>query len=89
MELQLRQSALVLDWNALSIWAKKICRQALNVFRIHHWSSVRPVTSGTATLKDATSEAIRYWVTNVETTHYILGSAAASSISNAGRDFHQ
>ena len=32
--------------------------------------------SGTATLKDATSEAIRDWVTNVETTHYILGSAA-------------
>ena len=37
---------------------------------------VRPVSSGTATLKDATSEAIRDWVTNVETTHYILGSAA-------------
>lgn len=37
---------------------------------------VRAVHSGTATLKDATSEAIRDWVTNVETTHYILGSAA-------------
>lgn len=37
---------------------------------------VRPVHSGTATLKDATSEAIRDWVTNVETTHYILGSVA-------------
>ena len=37
---------------------------------------VRPVNAGTATLKDATSEAIRDWVTNVETTHYILGSAA-------------
>ncbi|MCI23772.1 tryptophan synthase beta chain 2 chloroplastic-like, partial [Trifolium medium] len=35
---------------------------------------VRAVHSGTATLKDATSEAIRDWVTNVETTHYILGS---------------
>jgi tryptophan synthase beta chain len=34
------------------------------------------VSSGTATLKDATSEAIRDWVTNVEDTHYILGSAA-------------
>lgn len=34
------------------------------------------MTSGTATLKDATSEAIRDWVTNVESTHYILGSAA-------------
>ncbi len=37
---------------------------------------MRPVSAGTATLKDATSEAIRDWVTNVETTHYILGSAA-------------
>jgi hypothetical protein len=39
-------------------------------------AQVRPVTSGTSTLKDATSEAIRDWVTNVETTHYILGSVA-------------
>ena len=37
---------------------------------------VRAVHASTATLKDATSEAIRDWVTNVETTHYILGSAA-------------
>lgn len=37
---------------------------------------MRAVHSGTATLKDATSEAIRDWVTNVESTHYILGSAA-------------
>ena len=40
------------------------------------FEQVRPVNAGTATLKDATSEAIRDWVTNVETTHYILGSAA-------------
>ncbi|KAK9904558.1 hypothetical protein M0R45_000640 [Rubus argutus] len=39
-------------------------------------AEVRAVHSGTATLKDATSEAIRDWVTNVETTHYILGSVA-------------
>lgn len=39
-------------------------------------AEVRPVETGTRTLKDATSEAIRDWVTNVETTHYILGSAA-------------
>eukprot|EP01025_Chloroclados_australasicus_P013052 TRINITY_DN16217_c0_g1_i1.p1 TRINITY_DN16217_c0_g1~~TRINITY_DN16217_c0_g1_i1.p1 ORF type:complete len:326 (-),score=36.65 TRINITY_DN16217_c0_g1_i1:80-919(-) len=52
-------------------------RQALNVFRMRLMGAeVRPVNSGTATLKDATSEAIRDWVTNVETTHYILGSAA-------------
>lgn len=52
-------------------------RQALNVFRMRLMGAeVRPVHSGTATLKDATSEAIRDWVTNVETTHYILGSAA-------------
>lgn len=41
-----------------------------------HYVQVRGVSSGTATLKDATSEAIRDWVTNVEDTHYILGSAA-------------
>ncbi|KAF2285814.1 hypothetical protein GH714_008234 [Hevea brasiliensis] len=39
-------------------------------------AEVRAVHSGTATLKDATSEAIRDWVANVETTHYILGSVA-------------
>ncbi|MBW4613582.1 MAG: tryptophan synthase subunit beta [Desmonostoc vinosum HA7617-LM4] len=52
-------------------------RQALNVFRMKLMGAeVRPVTAGTGTLKDATSEAIRDWVTNVETTHYILGSVA-------------
>jgi tryptophan synthase beta chain len=52
-------------------------RQALNVFRMQLMGAeVRPVESGTGTLKDATSEAIRDWVTNVETTHYILGSVA-------------
>ena len=52
-------------------------RQALNVFRMRLMgASVRPVAAGTGTLKDATSEAIRDWVTNVETTHYILGSVA-------------
>jgi tryptophan synthase beta subunit len=52
-------------------------RQKLNVFRMKLLGAeVRSVTAGTQTLKDATSEAIRDWVTNVETTHYILGSAA-------------
>ncbi len=52
-------------------------RQALNVFRMRLLGAeVRPVAAGTGTLKDATSEAIRDWVTNVETTHYILGSVA-------------
>lgn len=52
-------------------------RQALNVFRMRLMGAeVHPVASGTGTLKDATSEAIRDWVTNVETTHYILGSVA-------------
>lgn len=50
-------------------------RQAPNVKRMELLGAeVVPVTSGSATLKDATSEAIRYWVTNVETTHYIIGS---------------
>jgi tryptophan synthase beta chain len=50
-------------------------RQALNVFRMQLLgATVVPVTSGTRTLKDATSEAIRDWVTNVHETHYIIGS---------------
>ena len=52
-------------------------RQSLNVFRMKLLGTeVVPVTSGTGTLKDATNEAIRYWVTNVEDTHYIIGTAA-------------
>ena len=52
-------------------------RQSLNVFRMRLMGAeVRPVEAGTGTLKDATSEAIRDWVTNVEGTHYILGSVA-------------
>jgi tryptophan synthase beta chain len=51
-------------------------RQRLNVARMRMLGAeVRPVSSGSATLKDATSEAIRDWVTNVDTTHYIIGSA--------------
>jgi tryptophan synthase beta subunit len=50
-------------------------RQALNVFRMKLLGAeVRPVTSGTRTLKDATNEAMRDWVTNVRDTHYIIGS---------------
>ncbi|MFZ0214621.1 MAG: tryptophan synthase subunit beta [Candidatus Dormiibacterota bacterium] len=57
--------------------AEDMRRQAVNVQRMELLGAeVRPVTSGTATLKDATSEAIRDWVTNVRDTHYILGSAA-------------
>ena len=50
-------------------------RQALNVYRMKLLGAeVRPVRSGTRTLKDATNEAIRDWVTHVESTHYIIGS---------------
>jgi tryptophan synthase beta chain len=50
-------------------------RQELNVFRMQLMgATVIPVTSGTRTLKDATTEAIRDWVTNVDDTHYIIGS---------------
>ena len=50
-------------------------RQALNVFRMRLMGAeVIPVSSGTRTLKDATTEAIRDWVTNVTDTHYIIGS---------------
>jgi len=70
--------------------AQDIERQKLNVFRMQLLGAeVRPVTAGTATLKDATSEAIRDWVTNVEDTHYILGSAAGPHpYPMMVRDFH-
>src|SRR5690606_39118232 len=52
-----------------------IRRQALNVFRMKRLGAeVRPVASGSRTLKDATNEAIRDWVTHVETTYYLVGS---------------
>tara|TARA_B100001027_G_scaffold31702_1_gene19111 strand:+ start:267 stop:1448 length:1182 start_codon:yes stop_codon:yes gene_type:complete len=51
-------------------------RQKLNVFKINLMGAkVIPVTSGSKTLKDATNEAIRDWVTNVENTFYIIGSS--------------
>ena len=56
--------------------AEDIRRQAPNVLRMRALGAeVREVTSGTATLKDATNEAMRAWVTNVQTSHYVLGSA--------------
>jgi tryptophan synthase beta chain len=55
-------------------------RQALNVFRMRLLgATVVPVTSGPRTLKDATTEAIRDWVTNVRGTHYIIGSVVGPS----------
>jgi len=53
-----------------------IVRQAPNVFRMKRLGArVIPVSTGTKTLKDAVNEAMRDWVTNVRTTHYIVGSA--------------
>jgi len=55
--------------------AEDVARQALNVYRMKLLgATVVPVESGTKTLKDATNEALRDWVTNVPTTHYIIGS---------------
>ena len=52
-------------------------RQAPNVFRMKLLGAeVRPVTSGSATLKDAMNEALRDWVTNVEDTFYLIGTVA-------------
>jgi len=67
-----------------------IKRQSLNVFRMKLLGAeVKVVTSGTATLKDATSEAIRDWVSSVENTHYILGSVAGPHpYPMIVRDFH-
>jgi hypothetical protein len=51
-------------------------RQALNVFRMQQLGAeVVPVTAGQETLKEAINEAMRDWVTNVRSTHYILGTA--------------
>ncbi|TWT02261.1 tryptophan synthase subunit beta [Planomicrobium sp. CPCC 101079] len=53
-----------------------IKRQQLNVFRMKLLGArVESVTKGSSTLKDAVNEALRYWVTNVEDTHYLIGSA--------------
>ncbi len=57
--------------------ATDVQRQAPNVFRMKLLGAeVRPVTSGHGTLKDAMNEALRDWVTNVEDTYYIIGTAA-------------
>ncbi len=53
-----------------------MARQAINVYKMRLLgATVTPVESGSKTLKDATNEAIRDWVTNVRTTHYVIGSA--------------
>jgi tryptophan synthase beta chain len=66
-------------------------RQALNVARMQFLGAkVVPVTAGQATLKEAINEAMRDWVTNVRTTHYILGSALGSHpYPMMVRDFHR
>ena len=66
-------------------------RQRLNVFRMRLLGAkVVGVTGGSRTLKDAVSEAMRDWVTNVETTHYLLGSAlGAHPYPMMVRDFHR
>jgi tryptophan synthase beta chain len=66
-------------------------RQALNVARMKFLGAkVVAVTAGQATLKEAVNEAMRDWVTNVRTTHYILGSALGSHpFPMMVRDFHR
>jgi len=66
-------------------------RQALNVARMKLLGAeVVPVTTGSRTLKDAINEAMRDWVTNVETTHYLLGTVAGPHpFPEMVRDFHK
>jgi tryptophan synthase beta chain len=66
-------------------------RQELNVFRMRLLGTeVRPVNSGSCTLKDAINEAMRDWVTNVRDTHYLLGSVlGAHPYPTMVRDFHR
>src|SRR6188768_3208009 len=71
--------------------AEDMRRQALNVARMRFLGAeVREVTAGQATLKEAVNEAMRDWVANVRTTHYILGSALGSHpFPMIVRDFHR
>ncbi len=71
--------------------AEDVRRQSLNVFRMRLLGAkVVAVNTGSRTLKDAISEAMRDWVTNVETTHYLLGSAlGAHPYPMMVRDFHR
>jgi tryptophan synthase beta chain len=66
-------------------------RQSLNVYRMRLCGAdVRSVTAGQRTLKEAVNEAMRDWVTNVSTTHYIIGSALGSHpFPMMVRDFHR
>src|SRR5271163_1543955 len=66
-------------------------RQELNVYRMRMLGAeVRGVSSGSKTLKDAINEAMRDWVTNVRTTHYLLGSVlGAHPYPEMVRDFHR
>jgi tryptophan synthase beta chain len=71
--------------------AEDMRRQELNVFRMRLLGAeVRSVDSGSRTLKDAINEAMRDWVTNVRTTHYLLGSVlGAHPYPAMVRDFHR
>jgi tryptophan synthase beta chain len=71
--------------------AVDMARQALNVFRMRLMGAdVRSVGAGQRTLKEAINEAMRDWVTNVRTTHYILGTAyGARPYPEMVRDFHR
>lgn len=69
-------AAALMDMECVVFMGKEdIIRQALNVYRMKLLgATVVPVSSGTATLKDAVSEALREWTTRIEDTHYCLGS---------------
>jgi tryptophan synthase beta chain len=71
--------------------AVDMARQALNVFRMRLMGAdVRSVEAGQRTLKEAINEAMRDWVTNVRSTHYILGTAyGAKPYPEMVRDFHK
>ncbi len=70
--------------------SEDVRRQNLNVYRMKMLGAeVIPVTSGTATLKDATNEAMRDWAKNVGSTHYVIGSAIGPHpFPTLVRDFH-
>ncbi len=74
---QLQLPVPCLIWNVKSLWGPRMRRQKPNVDRMRLLGAkVHPVTSGTATLKDAMNEALRYWVAHPETHFYIIGTVA-------------
>ena len=77
MALQPQPSLLAWVWSAWYMGAEDVKRQAMNVYRMRLFAQkLYPVQKRSKTLKDALNEAMRDWVTNVDTTYYVIGTVA-------------